>query len=183
MWWAYRPHRSLPATSFQSSIIHSLLWHRACFGRHFLLGTAVKVFQVCPFAMFLFPFWDYAHWNAVARYFGTGQGWPRHLVDQPGSSLNAFLRSSNFLDSVQVWTRRTAHLRSSATLSFCCKSWVTTHNSVKSVGGGFRPCFLVHAGRRSGSVLSNLISWKFRPTTGCWSCRSPAHERTRQICT
>ncbi|EJK54631.1 hypothetical protein THAOC_25722 [Thalassiosira oceanica] len=33
-------------------------------------------------------------------YFGTGQGWPRHLVDQPRSSADAFLWSSNFLDSV-----------------------------------------------------------------------------------
>ena len=143
----------------------------------------LRCFRFVPLPCSCFPFEIMLTETLLQGTFGTGQGWPRHLVDQPGSSPNAFLRSSNFLDSVQVWTRRTAHLRSSATLSFCCKSWVTTHNSVKSVGGGFRPCFLVHAGRRSGSVLSNLISWKFRPTTGCWSCRSPAHERTRQICT
>ena len=112
--------------------------------------------------------------------FGTGQDWPRRLVDQPGSSPNAFLRSSNSLDSVQVWTRRTTHLRSPATLSSAANP-----GNLPQLGGecGWRlPAlfFLVHAGRRSGTVLFNLISWKFRPTTGCWSCRSPAHERTRQ---
>lgn len=49
VWWAYWPHRL--ATFFQSSLtsfthIHTLHCNivRACFRRHFLLGSAVKVF-------------------------------------------------------------------------------------------------------------------------------------------
>ena len=39
----------------------------AYFGRHFLLGTTVEVFHICPFAMFCFSILDFAHWNIVAR--------------------------------------------------------------------------------------------------------------------
>ena len=105
--------------------------------------------------------------------FETGQGRPRHLVDQPGSSLNAFLRSSNFLDSVQVWTRRTTHLRSPATLSSA--AILGNHPRSKSLDGGcvrrshptVWPYFLVHAERCTVvTVLFHLICGSFVQTTG-----------------
>ena len=94
----------------------------------------LRCFRFVPEPCSGFPFEIMLTETLLQGTFGIGQGWPRHLVDQPGSSLNAFLRSSNFLDSVQVWTRRTAHLRSSATLSSA--AILGNHPRSKSLDGG-----------------------------------------------
>ena len=77
----------------------------------------LRCFRFVPLPCSCFPFEIMLTETLLQGTFGTGQDWPRRLVDQPGSCPNAFLRSSNSLDSVQVWTRRTTHLRSPATLS------------------------------------------------------------------
>ena len=70
-----QPHLSMPATSYQSSLIHSLLYYCDIEG---LLWKTLPDCYGHSLRCFRFPFWDYTHWNTVAckvlSVEGRGQG-------------------------------------------------------------------------------------------------------------
>jgi len=97
---------------------------------------------VCPFAVFWFPFWDFAHWNVAARYFRMGQGWSRNLVDH---ARKLSKRVSSFFHLPGSWIHcfrpggLTAHLRSHAMLSFAAILG-SNHPHIRCEECGWRLC-------------------------------------------